>query len=268
MANALQLYLRYAFTSFRAQMQYRTAFLLSSLGQFLFIAVEFIGVWALFARFGSLPDFSFAEVAFFYGFANGAFAISDALSTGFDRFGPQLVRTGDFDRLLLRPRSTVLQVAGHDVALKRIGRLLSSGVVLIWAMLELDLAWDPARAALLLFTLAGAICFFCAIIVLQATLSFWTVDSLEVMNVLSYGGVETAQYPMTIYEPAFRRFFTFVVPLACVIYFPLLLVLGKHDPLGSTPALQALAPLAGPVFLALSLGVWRFGVRRYTSTGS
>jgi ABC-2 type transport system permease protein len=207
-------------------------------------------------------------VAFFYGFANGAFAIADALTTGFDRFGPHMVRTGDFDRVLLRPRSTALQLAGHDVALKRIGRLTAGLLVLLWAGHALGLPWDAARAALLVFALLGTVCFFCAIIVLQATLAFWTVESLEVMNVLSYGGVETAQYPISVYEPWFRRFFTYVVPLACVIYFPLVSVLGVDDPLGSPRWLQTLAPAAGPLFLALSLGVWQLGVRRYTSTGS
>lgn len=268
MPGALRMYHRYVAASFRAQMQYRAAFLLSALGQLLFITVEFAGVWALFSRFGSLPGFGFAQVAFFYGFTNCAFAISDALGTGFDRFGPQLVRTGDFDRLLLRPRSTALQVAAHDVALKRIGRFASGTAVFAWASSQLDLAWDPARVALLAFALVGAVCFFCAILVLQATLSFWTVESLEVMNVLSHGGVETAQYPLTIYEPWFRRFFTFVVPLACVVYFPLLRVLDIADPLGSSRLWQALAPLAGPAFLGGSLAIWRLGVRRYTSTGS
>jgi ABC-2 type transport system permease protein len=88
------------------------------------------------------------------------------------------------------------------------------------------------------------------------------------MNTLTYGGVETAQYPMAIYHRWFRRFFTFVVPLACVSYFPVLAILQVDDPLGSTRAQQMAAPLAGFAFFGLSLLLWRFGVRRYTSTGS
>ena len=34
---------------------------------------------------------------------------------------------------------------------------------------------------------------------LQATLAFWTVDSLEVAKTLTYGGVEAGQYPLDIY---------------------------------------------------------------------
>jgi ABC-2 type transport system permease protein len=88
------------------------------------------------------------------------------------------------------------------------------------------------------------------------------------MNTLTYGGAETAQYPLSIYHPDFRRFFTYVVPLGCVAYFPVVAALGVEDPLGSSRTFQVLSPLAGILFLGLCIGVWRLGVRKYTSTGS
>ena len=71
----------------------------------------------------------------------------------------------------------------------------------------------------------GGVSLFCGIFVLQATLCFWTTESLEVVNTVSYGGVQTAQYPLSIYSDGFRRFFTYVVPLASVAYFPVLALL-------------------------------------------
>ena len=41
------------------------------------------------------------------------------------------------------------------------------------------------------------------------------------------GGVETTQYPLSIYEPWFRKVFTYVVPLGCVSYFPALAIMGR-----------------------------------------
>jgi ABC-2 type transport system permease protein len=266
--DSLRIYLRYLGIAVRGQMQYKTAFLLSALGQFVIILIEFSGVWGLFTRFGQLPGWTFGQVACFAGVANTAFAIADALTTGFDRFAAAQVRTGDFDRMLVRPRSTLLQVAGQDLALKRIGRLASGALVLGWGIVHVGLAWDVERALMLGWAIAGASAFFVAIVVLQATLSFWTVESLEAVNVLSYGGVSTAQYPLDVYPRWFRGIFLWIVPLGCVIHLPLVRVLGVEDPLGSTPTLQALAPLAGFVFLALACGAWQLGVRRYTSTGS
>ena len=109
---------------------------------------------------------------------------------------------------------------------------------------------------------------FCGLLILQATLSFWTVEGLEIVNTVTYGGVEASQVPMSIYTRWFRDFLTFVVPLACVAYFPVLALLGKAEMAGLTPAAAALAPIVGYAFLALTLWIWGFGVRRYTSTGS
>jgi len=112
------------------------------------------------------------------------------------------------------------------------------------------------------------VCMFLGLIILQATSAFWTTETLEVWNAFTYGGVTMSQYPVEIYRPWFRRFFTFVIPIACINYFPAIAIMGKPDPLGSTPATQWLAPLAGPAFLLIALCVWRFGVRHYRSTGS
>ena len=268
MLNALHMFARLVGVSVRSQLQYRVAFLFASAGQLLNTAIELVGIWALFARFGRLPGWSFAQVAFFYGFANSAFAIADAVGNGFEQLGPSMIRTGDFDRVLLRPRSVLLQLAARDFALRRVGRLATGLGALFWAGAQLSISWDIARAALLLFAWIATVSLFCAIVVLQGTLSFWTVESLELMHMLSYGGVETLQYPMTVYGRWFQRFFTYFVPLACVSYFPLVAVLGVDDPLGSPRWAQLIAPLAGPIFLCLALGCFQLGVRRYTSTGS
>ena len=164
-----------------------------------------------------------------------------------------------------RPRGTVLQLVGHEFQLRRAGRLLQGAIVLAWAAAELQLAWTPHKALLLAAAVAGGVCLFSGVMILQATLCFWTIEGLELMNALTNGGVFAAQYPLSIYRKWFRRFFTGVVPLACVSYYPVLGLLDIDDGSG---ALRWLAPAAGPLFLLVCLRVWGFGVRRYRSTGS
>ena len=134
-------------------------------------------------------------------------------------------------------------------------------------MLELD--WTLARGTVFAVTVIGGVAFFSGLFIIQATISFWAIQSLELMNTLTYGGVETASFPLAIYLRWFRRFFTFVVPLACVSYFPALAILGRDDPVVHSPVwFRWSAPLVGVMFLAACLRVWRFGVRHYRSTGS
>ena len=265
--NALRLYGRYASISLRSQLEYRASFVMQAAGQFLVTGLEFAGIWALFTRFGQIRGWRLEEIAFFYGTISITWAVADALSRGFDQFG-NIVKHGEFDRLLLRPRSTVLQLFGQELTLRRLGRFLQGAAVLLFAIVTLDIAWSADRVALLAMAIAGGVCLFIGLIVLQAASAFWTTESLEVWNAFTYGGVTMSQYPIEIYRPWFRQFFTFVIPLACVNYFPGVAILGRHDPVGTSTAFQYLAPLAGPLFLLVALQFWKIGVRHYRSTGS
>ena len=267
MASDLKLYARYLGISVRSQMEYRASFIMLSVGQFLVTIIEFASIVLLFDRFGGIQGWTLPEVGFFYGLINTAFAITDAAARGFDVFGA-MVKGGDFDRLLLRPRGTALQVAGTELTLRRVGRLLQGSLVLAWSASRLSVAWTPGRVLLLLAALAGAGCLFFGVLVLQATLAFWTTEPLEMFNTLSYGGVQTAQYPIPIYARWLQRFFTFVVPLAAVCYFPGIAIIGKEDPLGTGRVFQCCAPAIGVAFLVVGLQVWKIGVRHYQSTGS
>lgn len=266
--NALGLYARYAAASLRGQMQYPGAFLLLALAQFVNTSVGFVGVWALFARFGHVDGWSLGQVALFYGVIVIAFAVADVISRGFDVFGTQFVKTGDFDRILLRPRATSLQVAGFELRLAPVGRL-SLGLLVLAIGVELTpMRWSAADVAIVAFAIAGGVAIFYGLLVLQATLAFWTIESLEVANIVTYGGMEAGQYPLDVYAGWFRAIMLFLVPIGCVDYLPMTLVLGRPNAIGAPASVCAASPLVGWAFLALSLWVWGFGVRRYASTGS
>ena len=267
MRSGLALYFRYLGVSLRAQLQYRASVVMQALGILIITAIEFLGIWALFDRFGPIAGWTLPEVALLYGLVEVAFALSDTIGRGFDMF-PTMVQRGDFDRLLVRPRSTVLQLAGQELALKRLGRLFQALVVLVWASVVLDISWSFAKVALLLAAIGGGVCLFMGLLVVQATIAFWTIEPLEIMAAFTHGGVEAGHYPMSIYRRWFRRFFTFVVPLACTNYLPAVALLDRPDPLGTPVLIQWLAPLGGVFFLLFALQIWKLGVRKYVSTGS
>ena len=265
--DSIRIYFHYVDISIRGQLQYRGSFLILTVGQFVGNFSEFIGIWFLFSRFGSLQGWTIAEIAMFYGVIGVSFAMSDALGRGFDMFAQQVI-TGEFDRILLRPRSTSLQVFAHDFVLMRGGRMLQGLGVLVWGALNLAITWTVPKFVLLLLTITGGVMLFTGMLVIQATICFWSTQSLEIVNSFTYGGVETAQWPIPIYNQWFVKFFIFIIPLACVGYFPMMAILGKPDVLGSPLWLQWFSPLAGGLFLVVSLLVWRIGVRHYRSTGS
>lgn len=265
--ESIRLYFKYIKLSMESQLQYKASFIMMAIGHFLITFIDFLGIWVLFQKFGNIKGFTFEEAALFYGIVHIAFAITEGWTRGFDIF-PRLVKSGDFDRILLRPRTTVLQILGHDFQIMRIGRLLQGLVVLIWAVLKLNMKWTLGKSLLLVGSIIGGNFLFSGLIVLQATLSFWSVESLEIVNSFTYGGVQAAQYPISIYKPWFRKILIYVIPLATVNYFPAINILGKSQLFNYPIWLGWISPLIGLIFFIFSLFVWQIGVKYYTSTGS
>jgi ABC-2 type transport system permease protein len=264
--NGVALYFRYASVSLRSQLQYRASAVMQSIGAFMITAIDFLGILALFARFGHIRGWELPEIALFYGMVSISWALTDAFARGFEVAG-QIIKAGDFDRVLL-PRSPVLQMLGYELTVRRIGRLVQGTAVLTYAFVALDVTWTVPKVLLIAASIAGTICVFLGLVIMQATSAFWATETLEVWNAFTYGGVTMAQYPLAIYRPWFQKLFIFAIPLGCANYFPGLAILGHADPLGTPVWLQWTSPLAGPLFLVLALGVFRLGIRRYTSTGT
>jgi ABC-2 type transport system permease protein len=261
----VKLYCRYIALLLKAQLQYRSSFWLLALGQLFMPFALLAGMYLLFQKFGSIRGWSFFEVALCFAVIHMAFAISECCARGFDGFSA-LVAGGDFDRILVRPRGTVLQVLASRFEFSRIGRLIQGSAVLIWAVSCLPIAWNLAKALTLTLMVVSGACIFTGLFILAATLCFWTIQGLEIVNIFTDGGREMGQYPLGIYQKWVIRFFTFVIPFGCVNYLPLLYLLGKAE--GQRAWLFMLSPLAGILFLLPCLGAWRIGVRHYRSTGS
>jgi ABC-2 type transport system permease protein len=250
--------------SVKGQMQYKANFVLWTFGAGLVVGVEFWGLWTLFSHFGGLKDWKMEEVCLLYGIVNIAFALAEMCGRGFDQFS-SIIKSGDFDRFLLRPRPTALLLAGQIFELTRLGRILLGLGVLLYGATHVDIIWTLAKIALLCGAILGGACLFYGILILQATLCFWTTESLEVVNAITYGGITAAEMPLTIYPKPLRYLFTFIVPIACLNYIPLSVILERNE---VAPWVSWVSPLMGVIFLLLAFPIWHLGERHYTSTGS
>lgn len=269
MRHTLDIYRRLLGVQLRSQLQYRLSFLLDLVATVFIVLAEFASIALVFERFGHIKGWTLGEIAFLYGQVEFAFGLMDMVFTGFDppSFG-RSVRRGTFDRLLLRPVSVTFQVLGSDFALRRLGRIASGVAIFAFALANLDVQWTALRVAYLPVVAAGMFCFFGGLFIAGATITFWTIESIEIVNVLTYGGSYAISFPMHIYQNWLRRFFTYVVPAIFLNYYPTLFLLNKADPFNLPSFAPFLAPLVGIAVLLLSLAFWRYGITHYQSTGT
>lgn len=265
----LRLYVLLLRAQVRSQGVYRLSFGLDALAAALITASEFSAFALVLPRFGSLSGWSLSEVALLYGLAELGFVLMDLLFGGFD--APNLsqhIRSGSFSTFLLRPAPLPLQIFGSDFAVRRVTRIVLALGILGYGVAGAGLTWTPAALLLLLGSVLSLIAFFGGLFVIGGTLTFWTVDSVEAMNVLTYGGRTLISYPMDIYGAWLRKTFTYLLPAAFLSYFPVLHLLGRPLPDGLPAWAAYLAPLVGPLMLALAFAFWKVGVARYQGTGS
>jgi len=264
--DALRLYLRLASVGLRSQMQYRGAFLFRSIVDFGVMVSDLGPVWVLSRYFGHLDGWSFAELALLYGMVGSSWASVELGLRGFESFSAFLLR-GDLDRLLLRPRSVVLQIAALEFEARKVARLGQALLVLTLACVSLRLG--PVSLLWIATGIVGGALCFTGIVMLGASLAFWTSgETAELQNALTYGGSAALSYPVSIYTQWFRRAITYGVPLAFVNYFPALAALGRTESAGWPSALPWLSPLACSAVLCAGFFAFGRGLRRYESAGS
>ncbi len=251
----------------RSQAQYRASFVIDVGGSVMFGLFDVASVVVLFRVTPGLGGFAFPEVFLMAALAGCAFAGADLAVGNVERLRVY-VRSGTFDALLVRPLGSLAQLVTMDVATRRVGRVVFGVTVLLVAAAQVPVPLTPARLALLALTpVAGAV-IFGAVFVATATVAFWWIESGEIANGLTYGGLNFTQYPITIYGALFRRLFAYGVGFAFVAYYPALAVLDRPDPLGAPAVLGYASPVVAAVAATAAGLLWRAGVRHYRSTGS
>lgn len=261
-SKSISLYIHYISIILKSMMQYKTSFLLSAIGQFLVSFNVFLGIFFMFKRFSEVQGFTYNEVLLCFAIILMEFSIAEMFARGFDTF-PGTVKSGGFDRILVRPQGEIIQILGNAFELTRIGRMLQAIVMFTYGILKCDITWDFKKVLTVIFMLIGGTCVFSGLFLIYAALCFFTLDGLEFMNVFTDGAREFGKYPICIYGRKMLLFTTFCVPYALIQYYPLLYILGHRADL-----YLIFLPLAACLFLIPAMMLWKFGVRHYKSSGS
>lgn len=263
--------MKYVFHALRMQWrcatQYRASFWMQTLAQLVMSGSELMAVLVLLGRFTSVGQWSGSEIMFFFGMMQMTFAITECVGRGLAAFS-QVVQGGEFDQILLRPRNLLVQVLCSRADPRRLSTA-ALGIVLMWlSVTQLGIPWTLGSTVLLLISVAGTVLMLLGLFLVQATLCFLSVQSIEAVNILTYGGRTACEYPVDIYPRPIRLLFMYVAPFGLCMHVPVSALL--HHPMVDWPAWTAyLAPLAGAMFFLLMALVWRkVGVKRYCSTGS
>ncbi len=263
MLRELKLYCRYIKMHILSGLEYKGWWMMCVQTVFVVITDPIAAV-LMFARFGGIGVWTMERILLIYSLAVTSFGLAECLCRGFDCFPWRMIRTGDFDRLLLRPRSLFTQVAASCFNIHRLSRVITGLCVIIWALRRLDVPLNLTNIIILTLALVGGLLTYSGVFVMTSGIAFFTVKGLDWIYIFTNASYQVTRCPINYMPKILRGMFTFFMPMLVISYYPAAVVCGWGEPLIS----GLLALPAGFAFLGLSLLVWRVGVRHYQSTGS
>ena len=247
----------------KVRVSYRGDFFISLATSFAATIFALSFVVVLFQKVPQLAGWRFEEVLFLYGFSLIPYGIFNIVSLNLYDFGNNYIIEGKFDRILLRPVSSLFQVLFETFRIESFQEVATGIFCMVWAAHRLGIVWTPAKLAMLLFFGICAGIIYISIFLMLSTVSFWFEDRIgvhpPVWNVIAFG-----RYPLSIYSPVVQFFLCWVVPFGLASFYPSVKLLGR----AVTPEYAPLVPVVAVVFLTLSISLWNFGTRHYSSTGS
>lgn len=258
----MKLYFKYIGILLKSQMQYKASFFMTILGQFLVSFTAFFGIYFMFDRFNQVDGYTFSEVLICFAAVLLSFSVAECFFRGFDTF-PKLIKSGNLDRILLRPRGIIFQVLTSTIEFSRAGRFLQAAITFCYAIPTCGVVWTFDKIAALIIMISGGIAVYFALFVLYAGISFFTIEGLEFMNIFTDGTREFGKYPLSIYGKGVLGFFTYVIPVALFQYYPFLYLVGRTEQIW-----YIFLPLVCFVFVLPCYAFFAFGLSRYKSTGS
>lgn len=174
---------------------------------------------------------------------------------------PNYIRNGEMDGFLLRPLSPLFQIMMSGFDENSWGELVIGAMITAIAFINLKMSLSFALL-LPVLVVSGAFIYAGISITLSAT-AFFTTTKSDFSN-LTFQLYEFASYPVSIYPRSMRIFFSSLIPIGFVSYYPSLFFFR-----GESYVIYILSvPVVAFLYFGCSVFLWKMALRRYGSTGS
>ena len=265
--DTIKLYWKSMGILLKSQLQYPASFIMQTFAQLVMEGGELLAVILIVDRFDSLNQWMPGDLYFFFGMMSVTFYLTEFLGRGVTGAFPGMVRSGQLDTLLLRPRGVLTQVLCSAIDPRRIACIAVGTAALILGSKMAGVEWTLLKALALTEAILLGVMLVLGLFLIEAVLCIHSVKSVELTNALTYGGRSACQYPIDIFPRPLRVLFTVVAPFALTLHVPAAYILGK--PLYGWPAWTAfVTPLAGAAAFWILYAVFQKAMKFYRSTGS
>lgn len=258
----MSLIFNYMSIHLKTKMQYRVSFFFTLVTQLLTLLVEVYVLKSMFEKFNLLNTYNIYELYFNFSVIWLGYSLAQMLGRGFDKF-TNLIIDGSFDLLLIRPRNLFVQIIGSDFYYEKITRVLSSLILFIIGASKIVVNFNLFKLFILILIILASFFMIMSVFIIGATFCFFTIQGIEFINIFTDGTKHIGQYPMGIFYKSVRNIFTFVIPLTMVSYYPIEYLTGRTNNF-----VLGLYPIAAILYIIPAILIFKFGLKKYKSSGS
>lgn len=246
--------------SFQQILTHRIAVMIFTLGKLIRISLFVLFLAFLFKGTKGIGEYSRDQIIFFY----LSFSLIDTLAQTFFREVyrfRQLIITGNFDHVLVKPMSPLIRVLLGGADLSDLIVLLILTIVILWFGISFISSNIIAWLLFIIFIVNGLmIAAALHIFVLGIGVLTTSVDHI-IMVYRDFSS--TLRIPVDLYAQPLRFILTFLIPLGIMITVPPKILMGLVS-----PYFIVIYLLFGLIFLLISLKFWKFCLKQYSSASS
>ena len=248
--------------------QYRVDAVLRSLAVFLREASAIIIIYFTLLKFDILNGWNLYEMLFLNSLLYVTYGVLIIFFTGLRDFGGT-VRSGSFDRYILRPRGLLFQIIFANADwFAAIGHGGLGIALFIFCAGRVGIVWNVGNILYYVLSIIGGVLIQGAFFLVLAALNFYLLETGALKQIFYSNMRKFAGYPLSIFHKAVQIGLIFVVPFAFVNYFPAQFLLRKAD-MRQYPEIFLYLPLpVGVVLYLLAYWFWRVSLKAYKSSGN
>ncbi len=262
MTRYLTLYWYFLTQRIKAVMEYRANFIIGASSTIFLQASSILAIWVVMQKVPTLNGWNYDEILLVYGLITLAKSINHMFADNLWTLGRYYIRSGGFDRFLVRPINPLFHLLADRFCQDGVGNFLVGLALVIKSSITLQIAWTPLKALMVVVAVVSGGFIFIALNLFTCVAAFWIVDSVPVTRLI-FDNHLFAQYPLSIYPKAIGLLLTWVIPYGLASFYPASYLLGRE--LGWV---AWLAPVAAAVLMFIAYRFWVFGLRHYNSTGT
>ncbi|WP_433750043.1 ABC transporter permease [Falsibacillus pallidus] len=257
------LYSKYFSNHLKVMMEYKGDFIIGMLSVFIQQITSIFFLKIVFDHITVLKGWTFYEILFIYAIAFLGRSIHHIFFDNLWTVGWQYIRSGTFDRLLLRPVNPLFQIISERVQQDGFGQLIIGIIILATANSHLDIHWTAGSIFMLVLFILSSGMIFVALNLFFITFSFWMIDSLPiVVSIFQFS--DFARYPVSIYPKLLTIVITWLIPYGFTAFYPAAYFFENQE----YHLYAILTPLISFAWVLLSYRFWCYGVKNFASTGS